>query len=267
MKAADLTAMVQFAARLVALLPHPVGLDPVNNSRVAAIQFDSVAKVDFPFLSHATAAAAQTALLAITPTTPFGATSTDAAVRTLLDKVLNASAGWRSLTVPTVVVFVTDGGASSPTWAEEEIARFDLAFAGSARLHRWAIGVGAYNDTQLRLLAGGVEEQVLELAAFTEMTSDAFIATIAGKLCSPNNATTTTTTTATTAAATTTTTTSSRTTTTTSTSTTTPTTTTRSTTTSSRSSSVSSTTTTPCLDNATEPTERAKATTKAEDRR
>ena len=171
---ASLTRMFDYAAGLVGLLPAVVGPNAAQHSRVAAISFDTLAKVDFNFTRHTTAAAAQAALRNITRVTTTGATAAHLAVnmlRTALLAVKTPPTGWRNGAVPTFVVFVTDGPATDAKRFETAVAAFDSKY--HTTVTRFAVGVDAYNMTQLLLQAQGVERHVTTFANFASLPTGA----------------------------------------------------------------------------------------------
>jgi uncharacterized protein YegL len=172
--------MLDFTAKLVEQLPLPVGSNVVTESRVAAINFDSSALVDFDFTFYTTPASAEAALRAITPIVINGGTATHQAVNQLRSSVLLDSAGWRGGAVPTAVVFVTDGAASDAKKTDTAIANFDAAFGFT--ISRFAIGVGDYNATQLLGLAHGVVDHVSTFNAFAGLVDDSFVASFITKI-------------------------------------------------------------------------------------
>jgi uncharacterized protein YegL len=180
MSATAVTQMLDFTAKLTHMLPHSVGIDVVASSRVAAINFDSSAHLNFDFTVYSTMASAESALRAIQPVVENGGTATHQAVNLLRSTLLTDASGWRSNAVPTVVVFITDGAASDAIKTDLAVANLDTTFGYT--VDRFAIGVGDYNATQLSLLAHGVANHVTTFNAFVGLVDDAFIATFIAQI-------------------------------------------------------------------------------------
>ena len=162
MSADNRQLMLDFTADLTAALPVPVG---PSGSRVAAINFDSLARVNFLFENYTTSASVEAALRAITPTTTNGATATHTAIGRLRNTVLTGfGTGWRQNAVPTVVVFVTDGAASDSGETMTQIERLNTTFGST--IERYAIGVGSSVYSQLLALAYNKAGNVKELVNF-----------------------------------------------------------------------------------------------------
>jgi hypothetical protein len=70
-------------------------------------------------------------VLAITPIAVNGGTATHDAVRRLQSSVLVANNGWRSNSVPTLVLFITDGGPRDPVRTATQISYLNTAFGSS----------------------------------------------------------------------------------------------------------------------------------------
>jgi hypothetical protein len=107
-----------------------------TNSRVGSIHFDTTSTLDFRFNTSFDKATVQAKLLSTTRAVN-GATATHAAVNMLSNQLLSSFSGWRNVSYATVVVFVTDGAASSAALTDTAIRNFNNKFGD--RVLRYAL--------------------------------------------------------------------------------------------------------------------------------